>query len=268
MTENLKILAKFLASKRCLSIYSLLSQINNAPACAEGRWACLVLAQYTAKSNCSTAAAGYACHCRRSLGANGDGSKVVATSPPARHRSPSGMGAKLCYFGVSVDGAKTWSIFWIISVRDVFEKIFRKRAKNEKDGLLSLPLASKLHPAHFLKVRQARSQGFWEWVRVFSFFLSSAVLAPRRSGRTPARSTQGLRRPSDKRGRGGASDLEGSGRGIVWMPCRRREYTSRQCSKRRGGEIQHPVYFWNIQIQQLQHSLKVDETLETCFWNT
>jgi hypothetical protein len=84
----------------------------------------------------------------------------------------------------------------------------------------------------------------WEW--------NSSESHRSRALHSVPRSMRGPSCPSDKRGRAcGASDSEGPNRGVVWMPCRRRE---RRCSRRWGGEMQHPIYFWNIQIQQSQHT--------------
>jgi hypothetical protein len=41
-------------------------------------------------------------------------------------------GAKLCYLGASVDGAKPWVYFLKYFARSIFERIFRKMAKKTK----------------------------------------------------------------------------------------------------------------------------------------
>jgi hypothetical protein len=98
---------------------------------------------------------------------------------------------------------------------------------------------------HLPLTYHCRTTAVVNWASVFLFFRSaSARTSDGRPLHSVSPSTRCPRRPSNKRGRVRcASDSKGPDRDIVWMPYRRRE---RRCSRRWGGEMQHPIYSWNI----------------------
>jgi hypothetical protein len=102
------------------------------------------------------------------------------------------------------------------------------------------------------------------------------VLAPRRSDtralHSVSRSMWGPCRQSNKRGRArGASDLEGPGSGVVWMPYQHRK---RRCSWEVGRRdaallLKHPnTTVATYVCRQSKHSKHASEILEKNIWKT